>query len=69
MNELGERMTVFRAKNRLTQAEFARLAGLSTQTVHCVETGQQTPSRTTLAKIELVLNGTMGVATKNEEED
>lgn len=52
---LADEMTRFRAKNRLTQKDFAERAGVTVQTICNVETGQQTPSRTTEAKIRLVM--------------
>ena len=52
---LAERMVQYRAKERLTQAEFAQKCGLSGQTITTVERGIQTPSRVTVAKIELVI--------------
>lgn len=52
---LGERMVVYRAKENISQGELARRCGLSTQTVNSVENGLQSPSKVTLAKIELVI--------------
>lgn len=52
---LQDRMVEYRARERLSQAEFAKRCGLSTQTVCSVENGQQDPSRITTAKIELVI--------------
>ena len=52
---LSERMVEYRAKNRLSQRELATLVGVTTQTINGVETGVQTPSRVTEAKIELVI--------------
>lgn len=52
---LAEKMLTYRAKHRMTQPEFAKKCGLSTQTVCSIETGQQTPSRITELKILLVV--------------
>ena len=52
---LGERMVFYRAKEDISQGELARRCGLSTQTVNSVENGLQSPSKVTLAKIELVI--------------
>ena len=52
---LGERMLRYRAKHRMTQKQMAEKCGVSLQTLCCVETGQQTPGKMTLTKIELVL--------------
>lgn len=53
--DLRERIIRYRAKNRLTQKEMAQRCGIAQQTLCSVETGQQTPGKMTLAKIELVL--------------
>lgn len=53
--DLQERMIRYRAKHRLTQKQMADLCGVSHQTLCSVETGQQSPGKVTLAKIELVL--------------
>lgn len=52
---LKDQMIRFRAKHRMTQKEFAARAGVTVQTICNVETGQQTPSRTTEQKILLVI--------------
>ena len=52
---LAERMVWYRAKERISQTELAQRCGLSLQTIHSVETETQTPSKVTLAKIELVV--------------
>lgn len=56
MEELANRMLVYRAKHRLSQKEFAELVGLSTMTVNSIESGRQTPSALTKTKIMLVLD-------------
>ena len=53
---LREKMIMFRAKNRLSQPEFAKMCGLSTQTICSIETGQQKPSKITELKILLVID-------------
>lgn len=55
MSKLSDDMVLYRAKNRLSQTELAKLCGLSTQTVNSIETDQQKPSRVTEAKIKLVI--------------
>ena len=55
MADIGDRMLEYRARNKMSQKEFAEKCGISTQTVWTVETHQQTPSRMTIAKIELVI--------------
>lgn len=52
---LQERMKVYRAKNRCTQRELAKLCGVSAQTIWSVEKGDQEPSEITKIKIELVV--------------
>lgn len=54
---LREKMVIYRAKYRLTQAELAEKCGLSTLTINLVETGKQAPSKVTYAKIALVVGG------------
>ncbi len=44
----------FRAKNNLSQAKMAALAGVSLQTIANIENGIQTPSKLTEQKIKLV---------------
>lgn len=56
MGDLAERMLVYRARHRLSQAKFAEMCGLSLQTVNSVENGTQQPSKMTVVKIEFVLN-------------
>ena len=52
---ISERMLNYRAENRLSLQDFADKCGISRQTAWSVERGQQTPSRLTVAKIELVI--------------
>ena len=52
---LGEEMTRFHAKYKLTQKEFAYIVGVTVQTICNVETGQQTPSRVTEQKIRMAM--------------
>ena len=52
---LAERMVEYRAKERISQEKLAQRCGVSKQTVNFVETGQQKPSKVTVAKIELVI--------------
>lgn len=52
---LVNEMVRYRAKHDLSQAELAAKAGLSTQTINSIETGQQTPSKVTEMKLWIVL--------------
>lgn len=52
---LAERMIQYRARERINQRELAERCGLSLQTVNSVENETQTPSKMTMAKIELVI--------------
>ena len=54
---LGEDIVMFRAKNNMTQGEFAQLCSLSKKTIISIEQNTCRPSKRTLAKIHLVLNG------------
>ena len=55
--DISEKMVAYRAKERISQAELARRCGVSLQTINSIEMGHQSPSRVTLAKIEMVLKG------------
>lgn len=52
---LAERMIKYRARERINQRELADRCGLSLQTINSVENETQTPSKMTVAKIELVI--------------
>lgn len=52
---LGERMVIYRAEHDLSQQELADKCKVSKQTIFSIESEQQTPSRLTRAKIELVI--------------
>ena len=52
---LGEKMIRYRAKHRMTQEEFSKLAGISIQTISYIEREKQAPSRITKAKIEMII--------------
>ncbi len=53
--KLSDRMVRFRAKERISQKELAERCGVTLQTINSVENETQTPSRVTVAKIELVI--------------
>lgn len=55
MTKLAEAMVTYRARERISQREFAEKVGVSLQTICNIETGQQVPSRLTVAKILLVI--------------
>ena len=55
--KLSERMVLYRAKERISQAELARRCGVTLQTINSVENETQSPSKLTVAKIELVVGG------------
>ena len=52
---LREEMVRYRAKERISQGEFAKRCGLSLQTINSIENENQTPSDVTLMKIRMVL--------------
>lgn len=54
---LSERMVLYRAKERISQSELAKRCGVTLQTINSVENEIQTPSKVTIAKIELVIGG------------
>lgn len=55
---LQEQMLLYRAKERITQAELAKRCGLSKITICCIENGTQTPTKKTRMQILLVIGGT-----------
>ena len=55
MSDLANRLVMYRAKYRLTQADLAKKCGVSTQTISLAERGLQKPNRVTLAKILMVV--------------
>jgi len=52
---LGQKMTRYRAKHKMTQKALAQAVGVTVQTICNIETEQQTPSRLTEQKILLVI--------------
>lgn len=54
---LQEKMLLFRAKNRLSQDDFAKRCGLSKMTICQIENGSQKPSKISKAKIILAMGG------------
>lgn len=55
MATLQDRMVEYRARERLSQKKLAERVGVTTQTINSIESGQQDPSKVTIAKIELVI--------------
>ncbi len=55
MGELSKEMILYRAKERISQAELARRCGVSLQTINSIENELQSPSKVTEAKIRLVI--------------
>lgn len=55
---LQEQMVLYRAKERITQAELAKRCGLSRITIGCIENGTQNPTQKTRMQILLVIGGT-----------
>lgn len=53
--KLDEWIVRYRAKYNLTQAEFAKLCGVTTQTIGAIEAGRHGTTRLTQAKIIQVL--------------
>lgn len=53
-NNISEEIIRFRAKNNLTQKEFADRAGLSEKTIHRMECGASA-SRITMMKIKMAI--------------
>ena len=52
---LAERMIDYRAKERISQSELAKRCGIAVQTINSVENELQSPTKLTVAKIELVI--------------
>ena len=55
METFADKIIVYRAKHRLTQKQFADLCGISIQTVNNIENEIVEPTKTTVAKIMLVI--------------
>ena len=55
MVEEGLKMLVFRKKAKLKQTELAKMAGVSMQWIHKIETGESSPSKDLGKRIEEVL--------------
>lgn len=53
---LQDEMVQYRARNKMSQTEFAEKVGVTLQTINSVENGHQTPSKVTEAKIRIVLD-------------
>ena len=54
--DLIKRIVKYRAKHKLSQTDFAKLAGVSTQTINSIENNTQSPTKVTVAKIEIILD-------------
>lgn len=52
---IADEMLRYRARERISQKEFAKRCGLSLQTVNSVENGKQTPGKLTIEKIKLAI--------------
>lgn len=61
--KLSEQILQFRAKHNISQNTFARMCKVSLQTINSIENGLQTPSKLTVAKIKLAMEG----AEQNED--
>lgn len=59
-NNLADKIVAYRAKHRLSQRQFAERCGLCLQTINNIETGIAEPSRITVAKIMLEIEGEGG---------
>lgn len=57
MENLADKMLSYRAKNDLSQAEFAKMCKLTVQTICNVENGVQKPSKLTRQKILNIIQG------------
>lgn len=55
--KLAQDIVDYRAKHSMSQREFAEKCKVSVQTVYHLESGIQSPSRVTRAKIKLVIGG------------
>lgn len=54
-DELIKKMIEYRARENISQKEFARRVGVSLQTINSIENGLQEPSKLTEAKIYLTI--------------
>lgn len=56
MGNLSEDIVMYRAKERITQEELGKRCGLTAQTIMNIENGNANPSKTTIARIRLVID-------------
>lgn len=66
--KLKDAVLLYRAKNKLSQADFARVCGLSAPTIYNIETVGQKPSPITRAKIILAIGNAFPIDEEEEEE-
>lgn len=57
MEDLIKEMIAYRARNSMTQAQFAERCGLSTMTINAIENGKQSATALTREKIRQVVEG------------
>ena len=55
MPDLRTRIINFRAKKNLSMEKFAKMCGVTSQTIYNIENNLSTPTRLTVAKIVKVL--------------
>lgn len=56
----AEQIIMYRAIQRISQAEMARRCGVTLQTIYHLENCIQKPSKLTVAKIRMVMTGKEG---------
>lgn len=57
MESLAKKIIKYRAKNNLSMINMAKLCNVSSQTIWFIEMGKTNPTRRTLEKIMLVIEG------------
>ena len=57
MSDLSDKVFMYRARHRLSQTEMAGKCGISLSTLCAIEKRDEEPSRKTMAKIMMVLEG------------
>lgn len=65
--KLNEAIILYRAKNHISQKEFAEMCGVTPQTIYNVESVGQKPSKTTLVRMKLVLGNEYPVDEDGEQ--
>lgn len=68
MKTIAQECIEYRAKNGLTQKQFAKMIGIATPTLIYIENETRSTKKVTEAKIRMIINGEMPVKGGKENE-